>query len=267
MNIPRPPEAFSSQSRLGGSIETYPLRKGRRWASLVMVLVLLAGSASVKAYGLYLAYLGWKRYGAAVVGEALFWPLVVAAGLFLLSLIFAGSAYANWVKVILLYRDGFAYKDRRGLHLWRWRDVTALRMAAIRHDVFGIHTGTIHTYTIENRNGNRLVLNDGFSRVEELAQVIEEKTFPILFEQAAQQYNAGQTLTFGPLWVDKAGIQISGKNYAWDEIQLVTVQRGYLRIARKDGGLFGGAKIAVAGIPNLRVLLSIIRQMASVKIE
>ena len=248
-------------------IETFPLRKGRRWAWLVAALILLAASAGVKIYGITLAYLGWKRYGAAVVGESLFWPLVIAAGLFLSFLIFAGIAYANWVKAILLYQNGFAYKDRRGLHPWRWRDVAALRMAVTRHDVFGINTGATHAYTVENRSGNRLALNDSFSRVEELARVIEENTFPLLFEQAAQQYNFGRNLNFGPVMVNQAAIQIGKKSYAWGEVQQVTVQRGYLHIARKEGGLFSGAKTALAGILNLRVLLSIISQVIRVRVE
>ncbi|MDP3186251.1 MAG: hypothetical protein Q8M58_13375, partial [Anaerolineales bacterium] len=127
------------------------------------------------------------------------------------------------------------------------------------------NTGATHVYSVENRNGSRLALNDAFSRVEELGRVIEEKTFPSLFEQAAQQYNAGQILTFGPVLVNKTGIQISKKNYAWGEIQPVTVRRGYLHIARKEGGLFSGAKTALASIPNLRVLLSIINQVIRVK--
>jgi hypothetical protein len=265
MNAPQLPEAFSSLASLGGVVDFFPLRKGRRWASLVLALVLLIGSVGILLYGVYVADLGWRRYGAAVVEEALFWPLVAAAGLFLSSLIFAGVTYANWIKAIVLYQNGFAYKDHRGLRLWRWKDVAALRMAVTRHDVFGINTGATHVYTVENRNGSRLALNDAFSRVEELARVIEEKTFPSLFEQASQQYNAGRNLTFGPVMVNQAAIQIGKKSYAWGEVQQVAVQRGYLHIARKEGGLFSGAKTALAGIPNLRVLLSIISQVVRVK--
>ena len=280
MNIPRPPEALSAPLRPpifelknggieggGGLIETFPLRKGRRWAWLVAALILLAASAGVKIYGITLAYLGWKRYGAAVVGESLFWPLVIAAGLFLSFLIFAGIAYANWVKAILLYQNGFAYKDRRGLHPWRWRDVAALRMAVTRHDVFGINTGATHAYTVENRSGNRLALNDSFSRVEELARVIEENTFPLLFEQAAQQYNFGRNLNFGPVMVNKAAIQIGKKSYAWGEIQQVSLQQGILKVMKNSGGWFSGARAAAAAIPNLRVLISLISQAVIVRVE
>ncbi|MDP2976784.1 MAG: hypothetical protein Q8N45_11315 [Anaerolineales bacterium] len=265
MRVSELPQVFLLVSGLGEALEIFPLRKLHRWAALILAVISLAGSIGVLVYGMYLADISWQRYGAAVVGETLFWPLVFAAGLFLLSIVFAWITYANWGKAIALYQNGFAYNHPGGLQSWRWKDVAALRMAVTRHDLFGINTGATHVYSVENRNGSRLALNDAFSRVEELARVIEEKTFPALFEQATQQYNAGQTLTFGPVLVNKTGIQISKKNYAWGEIQPVTVRRGYLHIARKEGGLFSGAKTALASIPNLRVLLSLISQVVRVQ--
>ncbi len=265
MNTVQLPEVFSSLSSLGGVVDFFPLRKGRRWASLILALVLLIGSVGVLLYGMYLADLSWQRYGAARVGEMLFWPLVAAAGLFLLSLIFAWSAYANWAKAIALYQNGFAYKDHRGLRLWRWKEVAVLRMAVTRHVLFGINTGATHVYSVGNRNGSRLALNDAFSRVEELARVVEENTFPLLFEQASQQYNAGRNLTFGPVMVNQAGIQIGRKNYAWGEVQQVSIQQGILKVSKKGGGWFSGARAAAADIPNLRVLLSIIDQLVGIQ--
>ncbi len=265
MRVSELPQVFLLVSGLGEALEIFPLRKLHRWAALILAVISLAGSIGVLVYGMYLADISWQRYGAAVVGETLFWPLVFAAGLFLLSIVFAWITYANWGKAIALYQNGFAYNHPGGLQSWRWKDVASLRMAVTRHDLFGINTGATHVYSVENRNGSRFVLNDSLCRVEELARVIEEKTFLSLFEQAAQQYNAGQTLTFGPVLVNKTGIQINKKNYAWGEIQPVTVRRGYLHIARKEGGLFSGAKTALASIPNLRVLLSIINQVIRVK--
>lgn len=246
-------------------MDFFPLRKGRRWASLILALVLLIGSVGVIIYGIYLADISWQRYGAAVVGETLFWPLVFAAGLFLLSIVFTWITYANWGKAIVLYQNGFAYKDRRGLRLWRWKDVAALRMAVTRHDLFGINTGATHVYSVENRNGSRLALNDAFRRVEELARVVEENTFPLLFEQASQQYNSGRNLAFGPVMVNQASIQIGRKSYAWGEVQQVSIQQGILKVSKKGGGWLSGARAAAADIPNLRVLLSIIDQLVGIQ--
>jgi hypothetical protein len=259
------PSPSSSHSNPGGALATFPLRKGRRWAWLIAALVLLLTAGGIQAYGVYQAYQGWNRFGAAVVGGTIFKPLVVSGNLLLIGLVCATVAFVIWPKSILLFHNGFALKGRLGQRLWRWQDVAALRMSITRRDIMGIHIGIAHVYTVEDYAGKRLVLSDNFSDVEKLAQAIEENTFPILFERANQQFDLGRDVTFGPLVVNKTGIQIGRKNYLWDEIQPIIVRRGYLQIARKETGLLGRAKVALEKIPNLRVLLNIIGRVVEIK--
>ncbi|MDP3184385.1 MAG: hypothetical protein Q8M58_03835, partial [Anaerolineales bacterium] len=98
MRVSELPQVFLLVSGLGEALEIFPLRKLHRWAALILAVISLAGSIGVLVYGMYLADISWQRYGAAVVGETLFWPLVFAAGLFLLSIVFAWITYANWGK-------------------------------------------------------------------------------------------------------------------------------------------------------------------------
>jgi hypothetical protein len=101
--------------------------------------------------------------------------------------------------------------------------------------------------------------------VEELAIIIQAAILPGLYEQAAQQYNAGQRLVFGPVTIDKAGIQIGKKTYAWTEVQQVSIQRGILKVSKTEGGWFSGASASVSVIPNLNVLVNIIHQVVGLK--
>ena len=109
------------------------------------------------------------------------------------------------------------------------------------------------------------MLNDSLVKVEELAALIEEGTFPLLYEKAAQQYNTGQTLTFGPVVISKGGILVGKKTYPWQEVKEVSIQQGILKVSKKDGGWFSGASAMASTIPNLRVLLSIIDQVVGIK--
>ena len=101
--------------------------------------------------------------------------------------------------------------------------------------------------------------------MEELAITIQDAITPILFNQAAQQYNAGQMLVFGPVTIGKGGIQIGKKTYAWVEVQQVTIQRGILKVSKKEGDWFNGASAPASVIPNLNVLLNIIHQVVGLK--
>jgi hypothetical protein len=101
--------------------------------------------------------------------------------------------------------------------------------------------------------------------VEDLAAGIEQAILPRLYAQVAEQYNSGQAIAFGPVVIRKSGITIGKKMYPWPEVGQVSMERGFLRVSKKDGGWFSGASAAASAIPNLRVLLNIIDQVIGVK--
>jgi hypothetical protein len=137
--------------------------------------------------------------------------------------------------------------------------------AITRHYTNGIYTGTTHIYTLYNRQNQRLVLSDSIRKVEVLAKNIDESIFPLLYGRAADQYNGGQAIAFGPVSISKAGIAVGKKTYPWTDVKEVSIHQGVLKVSRKDGGWFSGASASAAVIPNLRVLLTIIHQVVGLK--
>jgi len=265
MDNPQIPETFTSVMGLGAPRRYFRVRNLNRAGSLVVFIIFIGGSALAFVYGIYEAYLAYQKHGSAMIDDKLVWPVIIAFILLLLGSAAGWSAYANWKRGVALYDQGFAVRDRKGIRSWRWEDVTSLTAAVTRHYTNGIYTGTTHVYTLYNRQNGRLVLNDIYVKVEELAKAIEECIFPLLYGRAADQYNTGQMLIFGPVAVSKAGIQIGKKTYPWMDVKQVSVQRGILKVAKKDGGWFSGTSAATASIPNPRVLLAIIHQVVGVK--
>ena len=243
----------------------FPVKKWNRWGNLVFCLVLLAGALLVLLFGIYITYLAYEQHGPAMIDDKLPVPLVIAFFLVALGLLAGWSAYANWNKGALVYERGFAYNDRKGLQIWHWEDVVSMRSAITRHYTNGIYTGTTHIYTLFNRQNQRLVLSDSLGKVEELAKMIDESIFPLLYKLAADQYNAGQTIVFGPVAISKTGITIGRKTYPWSDVKEVSIHRGVLKVSRKEGGWFSGASAAASSIPNLGVLLTIIHQVVGLK--
>ncbi len=266
VNNPPFPEAFTSVViGLGAPKRYFPIKNLNRAGSLVAFLILLTGSVLVFLYGLYTTFVAYQKHGPATIDDKLVWPAIIAFILLLPGLAAGWSAYVNWKKGVALYERGFAVRDRKGFRSWHWEEVASLTAAVTRHYSSGIYTGTTHLYTLYNQRNERLVLNDVYVKVEELAKAIEECIFPLLYGRAADQYNTGLMLVFGPMAINKAGIQIGKKTYPWAEVKEVSIQQGTVKVSKKDGGWFSGSSAAVASIPNLRVLLAIIHQMVGVK--
>lgn len=266
MDNPEIPARFLTVMGMGARTDYYPLKKGVRLGSLVACILLLAGSVVVMFVGLFNAYRAFQQHGTSLIDDTLGWPLVIAVILFLFGLLAAWSAHVNWDKAVVVYERGIAYSDRKGIQTWPWDQVVSMTSAITRHYTNGIYTGTTHTYTLLNRQNRRLVLSDSIRKVEALAKVIEEGIFPQLYEHAADQYNLGQSLTFGPVTINKTGIAIGKKNFAWADVKQVTIRQGSLKISRADGGWFSGASAMVSAIPNLRVLSAILQQVVGLQL-
>jgi fumarate reductase subunit D len=266
MNNPQFPEAFTTiVIGLGAPKRYFPVKNLNRIGSLVAFFIFLIGSVLVFLYGIYDTFMAYQKYGPAMIDDKLTAPVVIAFVLFLLGLAAGWSAYASWNRGVASYERGFAIRDRKGIQIWSWEDIVSLTSAVTRHYTNGIYTGTTHVYTLFNRQNERLLINDIFVKVDELAKDIEQGIFPLLYARAASEYNAGQKLVFGPVVISKDGIQISKKTYPWTDVKDVSIHQGILKVSKKDGGWFSGASASAASIPNLRVLLTIIDQVAGLK--
>lgn len=261
MNNPELPEAFTSVVGLGAPKVYY--KGGNRVLSLVLAVLLLGGAALLVLVAAYQAYT-WSSYGPAMVTSKLTGPLAFAGILFLLGAWAGWSAYSNWNKGVMIYDRGFAYRDRKGIQMWQWINVSSITAAITRHYTNGIYTGTTHVYTLFNNQNEKVVINDSFKKVEELAGFIEDNIYPTLYERASQAYNSGQTLTFGPVAINKGGIMIGKKTYPWADVKQVSINNGFVKVSKKDGGWFSGASASAAVIPNLKIMLSIINQVIGI---
>ncbi len=259
------PKAFASVTELGAPQRYFPIKALKRTGPLTALIIFLLGASLILLYGLYVTYVAYQQHGPAMIDDNLIWPAVIAFTLFFFGLIAGGLALADWKKGVALYEKGFAMRNQKGIRSWRWEDIAAIMAAVTRRHVLGIYIGTAHLYTLYDQQNKQLVLDDTYGRVEELAKVIEECTFPLLYGRAADQYNAGRTLVFGPVAVSKGEICLGKKTYPWTEVKGVSVQRGSLKIAKKDGNGQSGASAEVADIPNVSVLLAVIDQMVGVK--
>jgi hypothetical protein len=259
------PETFRSVIGMGELKGYFPVKKWNRWGSLAVLIIFLTAALVVLLFGIYNTYIAYQKHGPAMIEDKLTTPLVIAFILFSLGLLAGWRAYVHWTMGVVVHERGFAYNDRKGFRVWHWEDLISMTSAITRHYTNGIYTGTTHVYTFINRQNQRLVISDSISGVEALAKSIDENIYPMLYAHAAEQYNAGQEITFGPVMISKAGIAINKKTYPWTEVKEVSIQRGFLKVSKKDGGWFSGASAATGVIPNLRVLLSIINQVVGLK--
>lgn len=233
---------------------------------LIFSIILGLGGAAALLYALWLLWERWGRYYPPAIFQAMLPWLIVAGVAFLLVAVLMWGWYTRKKKAIVVYANGFAHSDRKGVTVWRWDQINDIYANVVRHYTNGIYTGTTHTYTLYDTQGSKLILNDAIQDVDQLFGLIQNHSLQPRYQKLAGAYNTGNVVSFGPVKISKqGGLQIGKKLYGWNEIEQVAIQKGILSVKKKDGGWFSGASATSGSIPNLQVLLSILDQVIGIK--
>jgi hypothetical protein len=186
---------------------------------------------------------------------ALIGVLLIAGGIYYMLY---GVIYKNWG--VYVYERGFAHKKgSEAAQPFRWDQIEAVWYNVIRHYRNGVYTGTTHNYRVRRVDGYEIVLNDRFANVAALGDTVSNQVTGAKMPQVIAAYNAGQTITFGPLSLNRQGIQnANGNLLPWPEIKDVSLQKGYVAVS-KAGKWLRWSSQPVRNIPNVFLFITMVK--------
>lgn len=261
------PEQFTSIYGLGTPIEVYSTSPANRWVSAILGVLLIGAAGLAALYGIYDTTVQVAKYGPVMFNKTIILPLILAAVMFFLGLLTALNAYQNWNKAVVTYEKGLAYYDNKGLQTWGWQEVEHFYIAITKHYHNGIYTGTTYLYTLQKADHSRLKLDHKFKQIEALGQLIGQKVASYQYDKLLKTLRNGQTAQLGAVQLSKESFTVGKKNYLWEEIEQIGIQKGYLSVKKKGGGWFSGASAPVSAIPNLNALFAVVDQIIKVKTD
>ena len=182
---------------------------------------------------------------------------LVAGGIYCLLY---GVIYKGWG--VYVYEHGFIFKKgSQAAQPFRWDQIEAAWYSVTRHYRNGIYTGTTHRYRVRRNDGYEITLNDRFTKVGELGDLVHNRITNVKMPQVLAAYNAGQTITFGPLGVSQQGIwNGKGDVLPWSEIKDISLQSGYVAVS-KAGKWLRWSSQPVSAVPNVFLFLALIRRI------
>lgn len=187
---------------------------------------------------------------------------LLGAGLFALALYFFlyGTIYKRWG--VYVFEQGFLYKKgNEAPQPFRWDQIEAVWYQVTRRYSYGVYVGTTHRYRVRRRDGYQVILNNRFARVGQLGESINKQVTRTLLPQVTAAYNAGQTITFGPLSVNNQGLtDILGNLLPWSQITGIDIQSGYISV-RQAGKWLKWSNQAVVNIPNVFVFITLVKSL------
>ncbi len=159
-------------------------------------------------------------------------------------------------KMLVLYQNGFAYQKGNDVHPWLWEEISQIVSKVWMTGGGSTTVSTNHEYTFIKPSGEKFMLDDTLEDVEKIIKPIKENVYDLLAPPLAQQYDNGQSLTFGPITVHRLdGLQMDGKSFAWNAIADVKLERGRFAVTPQDGKK---KEVRASAIPNIEILCHLI---------
>jgi len=152
-------------------------------------------------------------------------------------------------------------------HTWfganeiRWDDVERFYCSATKRSVNFIPIGTYYYFKPVDREGNKVVLSNSVERPSELGQRLLKGTFEPLYRRAAQLFDSGAELEFGPISLSRdRGLRIRwlfwNKQIPLDQVSEYRMGNGRLYIFK--GGDKRTTGTPISRVPNVFVLVALL---------
>jgi len=144
---------------------------------------------------------------------------------FVLSILLAGYAFWTAKRLVILHAEGITYRNLLGEKQMRWDDVQKFYYSATKRSVNLIPVGTYYSYKLIDGQGKKISLGTGIAQPKALGVKLIELTQAPLLKRAAQQFDGGENVDFGPVKISRVtGLTVTKWFGGWKQVPLNEVQ-------------------------------------------
>lgn len=238
------------------------LKQDYRVAAGTLVMNLLLALVAV-GVALALFRLGYQRWTAGEAASNALVPaglgLVVLAVFAWLGYTYGVPYYQNRGLRVWVYDHGFVCLRRDRMSQCRWDEVTRV-WQVIRK--FG--HGYWRWIEVSTRQGQKWVFDSRIDPLDDfggLTEAIESEVARCMLPRARDDLRSGRPWHFGDLRMSRDGLEYGGESLPWDQFKNVSCDGLTISFSRRDGWT-AWKKIATDQVPNIRLLLTLVRQLA-----
>ncbi len=236
------------------------LRKGWRWAN-----AMFAGAA--------LSYLVWFLLFSFRIDFFLrntsFLIFIIPPIIIAVFLLTGALSMANTRRACTLYPcdGGLIFRQSsKQFRVIRWEEIETIQQTVSRFFFMGIRKSDL--YAIRCHDGGTLTFSGHPRFVKNLASVFEDQFTRRRLPFQLADYQAGQTLHFGLLRVDRNGVGVGEQTLLWEQVADMSLLKGRKLVIYKTGKRQEiWLSLPAFKIGNLSILLALFKRIRSGQTE
>jgi hypothetical protein len=229
---------------LGAFVASYPSDRGR---------LLLPGAVVCGAVAVIL------NFTLAEV-DAWWGPLLTTIIMAVVVLAVGWYILHHWNREVILYKDGFSYREGSRPVFFRYGEIARIRQRAERLSYFGgLFRRTVYQFVISTEAGDVFVLNNAYRRVDELGTRIEKQANALLWPRIAERLAKGEIVPFSAtLGLSGQGLRESGRDLTWTDYGGYRIENRSLVVLNASGQAW--VAVPLSEIDNVTLLLNVLRE-------
>jgi hypothetical protein len=180
---------------------------------------------------------------------------LMGVGCLAFALYCARLALRKGTLSIALHENGFVWREKGERIVVPWAELVSIRGRHVQRLVASAPVARTTVHRIRIANGRELVATSMLADVDDFAAAVEEvieRKLPELRDALAKDRPVG----FGPVSIDREGLEHAGRRFPWPSIASITVENGVVVIA-------AGERIEVewSSIANARLFLMLASEL------
>ncbi len=185
------------------------------------------------------------------VGWVAFYLLIIP----ILAIIWAVNSLRACNLRVYIFTNGFIHARGKSGEAVRWDQIQAIWEKVTRS-----RYSNTFLYTVQRSDGKVFRQGSPLVNCRDMGVRMMREVTKVHLPAAKAAYNAGQTLTFGPVNVTMQGLNNGKEMVPWDQIGRITLQQGKLGF-EKEGRTLTLSSVKTADIPNLSVLIALVNSV------
>jgi hypothetical protein len=187
-------------------------------------------------------------------------------GPFLTTLIMAGVAFGfgwralhYWNREVVLYEQGFSYREGSRSVLFLYKEIASIRQQAEQLAYFGgLIRRKVFRYTLTTERGESMTLDNLYANIESLGKQVESRIYPLLETHIVEKLAQGERVPFAQNFeISRDGLHEQGRLLNWDSVGRYTVSKGMLTLTDQHGAAWH--KLPLSAIYNLPLLIKLLK--------
>jgi hypothetical protein len=255
----------SVPKELGGLIREHGTRREAIPSAVAVFGLTLLAALAAAGVGFYRWYFAYAEYGPAVVWRWAAPAWWAAVALLVLSWYFLFRAWRLGRRRVRVYAGGLAVLEGKRGRAFPWADIHQLFIGGVRYGALGWVWRDRAWLQLNTYQRERIHLGFPLADLDSLAVTVKKSVYPRLLAEARQRFNAGETVSFGPVSLDRQGFHAGKRTILWAEVRGATIDAGRLAVEYERAGRRHRLRLGTVAIPNADLCLQLIQSLGPAK--